>query len=70
MRKCVVCGEREIDPEACHPFCRPCRRSWWASSDEVEWAAKRARYYERRRARKDTAERLALCAAARKERSR
>lgn len=54
MRKCVVCGERPIDPECMHPLCEPCRHSWHGSSNDIEWAAKRARYYERRRARKET----------------
>lgn len=53
---CVVCGER---PRTGALFCGPCGRSWDrdASKDAsiaaaVLWAARRARWFERRRRRK------------------
>ncbi|HEY0839743.1 MAG TPA: hypothetical protein VGD74_06115 [Vulgatibacter sp.] len=51
MRKCVVCGERPSLPERI--LCSRCLVGWNAREpNALEWAAQRARYYERRRAKR------------------
>ena len=58
-QKCVVCLERPADfnvPRGFHCLCVECRRSITSRGFEiglVEWVARRARAYQKRRDRKD-----------------
>lgn len=56
-KPCVVCLERPRDHEAtsAYPFCSACRKAWLSRSlsewdDDLSWAANRARFFERKRA--------------------
>lgn len=52
--KCVVCMEREAPSFAvlCHPCGKSYRQIDFTMAAVIEWAAKRARRFERARARK------------------
>lgn len=51
--KCVVCVEREAPSFSmlCHPCTRSYRQTDFSMTAVIEWAAKRARRFERARAR-------------------
>jgi len=59
MRKCVVCTERKTKGACCAECLRSLSRVAWCAPNAAdallvtEWAAKRARSYERKRAKKD-----------------
>ncbi len=57
MKRCVVCVERPVSKAHGEwlDFCVPCRRAWHAALNRcdvvnaIEWVARRARRFERRR---------------------
>jgi hypothetical protein len=49
-RRCVVCDEREAPPQSL--LCDPCFEDWYGTQEPMTaWAANRARFLERKRAR-------------------
>lgn len=47
--RCVVCLERPAQLFLCRPCGRSLNRVKFNHGDLIEWAARRARYFERRR---------------------